>query len=144
MNFMKDKSKFVSIGSTTQLQIINGIHWLNNFYGDYEIGENTKVGAFCDIGGKVGKNCKIQCHVSIPPLTVIEDNVFIGPGVRICNDKHMNGNLKGYIIHDGAKIGAGAIICANVGKNSIVGAGAVVLRDVPGGATVAGNPAKQI
>lgn len=115
-----------------------------NLYGDYKIGENTTIGAFCDIGGIVGNNCKIQCHVSIPPLTVIEDNVFIGPGVKFCNDKHMDASLKGYVVHEGARIGAGAVICANVGKNSIIGAGSVVLKDVPGGATVVGNPAKEI
>lgn len=120
------------------------IHQPTNLYGDYEIGEGTTVGAFCDIGGKVGRNCKIQTQVSIPPLTVIEDSVFIGPGVKICNDKRMNGNLKGYTIREGAKIGAGAIIVANVGKNSIVGAGSVVISDVPGGATVVGNPAREI
>ena len=120
------------------------IHQPTNLYGDYHIGEGTTVGAFCDIGGKLGSSCKIQCHVSIPPLTVIEDNVFIGPGVRIANDKHMDGNLKGTLVRSGAKIGAGAVIGAGlvIGKHSIVGAGAVVLDDVIDGTTVVGNPAR--
>ena len=48
----------------------------SNLYGDWEIGEGTTIGAMCDIGGKIGKNCKIQTGVSIPPLTIIGDNVF--------------------------------------------------------------------
>ena len=47
---------------------------------------------------------KIQYHVSIPPMTVIEDDVFIGPGVKIANDRQMDGNLKETIIKKGAKI----------------------------------------
>ena len=59
----------------------------NNLWGNNKIGKGTTIGAMCDIGNVViGKNCKIQCHVSIPPLTVIEDDVFLGPGVKIAND----------------------------------------------------------
>lgn len=68
-----------------------------NLYGNYQIGKGTKIGVFCDIGGKIGKNCLIQTMVSIPPLTIIEDDVFLGPGVKIMNDKHLDGNLKGII-----------------------------------------------
>ncbi len=120
------------------------IHPTVNLFGDYEIGEETTVGAFCDIGGKVGKRCKIQCHVSIPPLTLVGDDVFLGPGVRVANDKKMDGNLKGYVIGYGSKVGAGAIIIANLGRNSIIGAGSVVTKDVPDGETWVGNPAHNV
>jgi UDP-2-acetamido-3-amino-2,3-dideoxy-glucuronate N-acetyltransferase len=112
-----------------------------NLYGNYKIGKGTKIGAFCDIGGKIGKNCVIQTMVSVPPLTIVKDNVFLGPGVKIMNDKHMDGNLKGLVIGRGAKIGMGTLICANIGKNSIIGAGSVVLHDVPDGEVWIGNPA---
>ena len=112
----------------------------SNLYGEWQIGEGTTIGAMCDIGGTIGKNCKIQSHVSIPPLTVIEDEVFIGPGVRIANDPKLDGNLKGTLIKRGAKIGMGALINGGliIGKHSIVGMGAVVLKDVPENTTVVG------
>jgi acetyltransferase-like isoleucine patch superfamily enzyme len=120
-------------------------HQPTNLWGNNKIGSGTTIGSFADIGNAViGKNCKIQCHVSIPPLTRIKDNVFIGPGVKIMNDKHMNSQLKGLVIGKGAKIGIGAIICANVGANARVGAGAVVIKEVKAGTTVVGNPAKEI
>ena len=115
-----------------------------NFYGEFSVGVGTTIGAFCDIGGKVGKNCKIQTHVSIPPLTVIRDNVFLGPGVRIANDKKMDGNLIGYTIGEGSKIGMGALIVANVGKNSIIGAGSLVLDEVGDNEVWYGNPARKV
>ena len=116
-----------------------------NLWGNNQIGENTTIGAFADIGNAViGKNCKIQCQVSIPPLTIIEDNVFLGPGVKIANDKHMDGNLKGITIKKGAKIGIGAIICANVGKNTIIGAGSLLLKPTGDNEIWFGSPAKKI
>ena len=122
------------------------IHLPAKLYGDYKIGDGTTIGSFCDIGGKIGKNCKIQCHVSIPPLTVIEDDVFLGPGVKIANDRQMDSNLKGTIIKKGAKIGMGALIGAGltIGEKSIIGMGAVVLHDTFEGEVWAGNPAKLI
>lgn len=115
-----------------------------NLYGNYEIGEGTSIGAFSDVGGKVGKNCKIQCQVSIPPLTIIENDVFLGPGVKIMNDKHIDGNLKGIIIKKGARIGIGSIICADVGKNTIIGAGSLLLKPTGDNEVWYGNPAQKI
>ncbi len=117
-----------------------------NLYGKYEIGKGTRIGAFCDIGGKIGKNCVIQTMVSVPPLTIIEDNVFLGPGVRIANDRNMDNNLKGTLIKEGAKIGMGALIMSGItiGRGAIVGAGAVVIKNVRDNTTVVGNPAKEL
>lgn len=121
------------------------IHPSANLFGDYYngSGNNNKIGAFCDIGGVIGSNCKIQCHVSIPPLTIIGDNVFIGPGVHFANDKLMDGNMKGTIVKDGVKIGAGSIIGAGliIGKNAVIGMGSVVTKDIPEGEVWYGNPA---
>ena len=124
------------------------IHQPSNLWGKQLIGMDTTIGSFADIGDNVviGTGCKIQCHVSIPPLTQIGNNVFLGPGVKIANDPKMDGNLKGTLIKDGAKIGMGALIQGGItiGENSIIGMGSVVLCDVPGGETWVGNPARKI
>lgn len=123
----------------------------SNFWGDNYIGKTTRIGHFCDIGhADIGEHCKIQCHVSIPPGWKIEDNVFIGPGVRFANDKHPKATgdweICGGLIKKGASIGMGALIGSGVtiGENAVVGMGAVVLKDVPDGETWVGNPAKPI
>lgn len=124
------------------------IHQPSKLWGAQLIGNDTTIGTFCDIGNDViiGKNCKIQAGVKIPPQTRIGNNVFIGANVVFTNDKYMDGNMEGVVVEDGVKIGAGAILMAGikVGKNSIIGSGSVVIRDVPNGATVVGNPAKQV
>lgn len=123
---------------------------LANLWGENEIGEGTSIGAFCDIGGvKIGRNCKIQCHVSIPPGWVIGDNVFIGPGARFANDKKhsvkANFEPSRGVVEDGANIGMGALVLpVTIGEASSIGAGAVVTKDVPPGETWVGNPAKRL
>ncbi|HZX44978.1 MAG TPA: acyltransferase [Candidatus Nanoarchaeia archaeon] len=132
-----------------------------NLYG-CEIGDNTKIGSFVEIRKdvKIGKNCKIQAFAFIPEGITIGDEVFIGPHACFVNDKipratNKEGNLKeegtdwkieSTHVKDGASIGANAtILCGvTIGKNSIVGAGAVVTRDIPDNVIVAGNPAKII
>jgi len=129
-----------------------------NLYG-CEIGDETKIGAFVEIqkNASVGKRCKISSHTFICEGVTIEDNVFIGHGVMFINDSYprataAGGNLQTEadwkvektVIKQGASIGSGATILANlcVGENAIVGAGAVVTKDVPPNTIVAGNPAK--
>ena len=133
---------------------------LVNLYG-CEIGENTKIAAFVEIqkNVKIGKNCKIEAFAFIPEGVTIEDECFIGPHACFTNDKlpratNKNGTLKTakdwkvakISVKKGASIGANAtIICGiTIGKNSIVGAGSVVTKDVPPNSIVAGNPAKVI
>jgi acetyltransferase-like isoleucine patch superfamily enzyme len=110
------------------------------------IGEGTKIGAFCDIGAEVviGKNCNIQCHVTISNGTVIGDNVFLAPRVTILNDKYMDGRIEPVHIGNNAKIGGGSIILprVRVGEYAFVGAGSVVTRDVPPYSVVYGSPAR--
>lgn len=130
------------------------IHGLSNFYKDgkdwLEIQNGTtSIGAFCDIGSFLGNYCKIQTGVSIPPGWTIGNHVFIGPGARFANDKHpMRDNFvpQGGIVEDDVVIGMGALIGPGVklGKGCVVGMGAVVLKDVPKGETVVGNPAHEI
>ncbi|MGA9416139.1 MAG: acyltransferase [Terriglobales bacterium] len=129
-----------------------------NLYG-CEIGDETKIGAFVEIqkNATVGKRCKISSHTFICEGVTIEDNVFIGHGVMFINDSYPRATAAGgslqteadwkvekTVIKKGASIGSGATILANlcVGENAIVGAGAVVTKDVPPNTIVAGNPAK--
>lgn len=122
-----------------------------NIY-DSKIGRATKIASFVEIGGaKIGGHCKIEARAFIPPGTIIEDHVFIGPGVVICNDKYPDLHQKSWKampvrIRSGAKIGAAAVILPGVtiGKDAMVGAGAVVTKDVESAAVVVGNPAKPL
>ena len=113
-----------------------------------EIGDNVRIGSYCDIGKdvKIGENCVIQCHVTISNGTIIGDNVFLGPKATILNDKYMDGNIQPCRVDDRAEIGGGSIILPGVtiGKNSLIGAGSVVTKDVLPEKRVYGNPAKEV
>lgn len=129
-----------------------------NLYG-CEIGDGTKIGSFVEIqkGARIGRNCKISSHTFICEGVNIEDDVFIGHGVNFINDKYPRATTPGgelqteadwkvlpIIVRRGASIGTGAIILGGIviSERAIVGAGAVVTKDVPARAIVAGNPAR--
>ena len=128
-----------------------------NLYG-CEIGDDTKIGAFVEVqkNASVGRQCKISSHTFICEGVTIEDNVFIGHGVMFINDIYPRATANGQlqteadwkvertVIKNGASIGTGATILANVtiGENAIVGAGSVVTKNVPANCIVAGNPAR--
>jgi len=129
-----------------------------NLYG-CEIGDDTKIGAFVEIqkNASVGKCCKISSHTFICEGVTIEDNVFIGHGVRFTNDSYPRATtaegsiqteadwkVEQTVVKKGASIGSGATILSNttIGEDAIVGAGSVVTKDVPANSVVAGNPAK--
>ncbi|HKC64312.1 MAG TPA: acyltransferase [Pyrinomonadaceae bacterium] len=131
-----------------------------NLYG-CEIGDGTKIGSFVEIqkGARVGRNCKISSHTFICEGVHIEDEVFIGHGVNFINDKYPRATTESGALQSdadwtveqtkvgrGASIGTGAVILGGVhiAERAIVGAGAVVTRDVPARAIVAGNPAREI
>jgi len=117
-----------------------------------KIGKNCRLHAPVWIGRnvKIGDKCRIQAFAYIPEGVVLEDDVFVSPGVIFTNDSALTCKGKKYwkktLVKKGAKIGAGAVIRAGIiiGKNAIVGMGAVVLKDVLDGETVVGNPAKKL
>jgi acetyltransferase-like isoleucine patch superfamily enzyme len=111
------------------------------------IGDRTLIGSGSQLDGavRVGKNVAIQSNVYLPHLTVIEDDVFLGPNVVVTNDPYPPSKRRmGVTIEKGAAIGANAciVVPARVGTCSIVGAGAVVTKDVPPNMVVIGAPAK--
>lgn len=135
------------------------------------IGKNTFVWQFCVIleGAKIGENCNINCQVFIendvlignnvtikPGVQIwdgitVEDNVFIGPNATLTNDlkprsKQYPQTFLRTIIKAGASIGANATILPGItiGENAIIGAGSVVIKNVPANTIWVGNPARQI
>ncbi len=113
------------------------------------IGPGTVVGTGVVIDGYavIGRNVRIETGVYIPPKTVIEDEVFIGPRAIMTNDKYpASKRLQGTVIRREAVIGANAVILPGIeiGERAVVAAGAIVTRDVPPGTVVAGNPARAI
>ena len=128
-----------------------------NLYG-CTIGDNTKIGAFVEIqrNAHIGRNCKISSHTFICEGVTIEDDVFVGHNVSFINDKFPRATTGGRMqteadwkveptrVRQGASIGTSCTILSNItiGRNSIVGAGSVVTRDVPDNVVAAGNPCR--
>ena len=129
-----------------------------NLYG-CRIGDGSVIGPFVEIqaGVTVGRRCKVQSHTFVCSGVEIGDEVFVGHGVMFVNDKRPRATredgvfqtesdweLLPVVVERRASIGSGALVLGGVriGEGALVGAGAVVTRDVPAGAVVAGVPAR--
>ena len=149
------------------------VHESSHIDDDVEIGSGTKIWHFCHIqkGARIGENCslgqnvnvsnhvkigngvKIQNNVSVYEGVELEDYVFCGPSCVFTNDltpraKYPKGSAgyKKTLVKEGASIGANAtIVCGHtIGRCAMIAAGAVVTKDVPDYALMAGVPAVQI
>ena len=132
---------------------------LVNLYG-CRIGRGSQIGPFVEIqkGAQIGRLCKISSHSFVCEGVTIEDEVFIGHGVKFINDLHPRAANEGRLageqdwqlvptrVERGASIGSNATLLGGitVGRGALVGAGAVVTNDVAEYAVVAGVPAKVI
>lgn len=119
-----------------------------------QIGRGCVLGQGCFVSGraKVGDGVRLQNHVSVFDGVVLEDFVFCGPGVTFTNVRTPRAEFprrdkfERTVIKRGASLGANATVRCGVvvGEYALVGAGSVVVRDVPAFALVAGNPARQL
>jgi UDP-2-acetamido-3-amino-2,3-dideoxy-glucuronate N-acetyltransferase len=154
LNINTDKQSLVNVKVGQNVRIFNFV----NGYG-CSIDDGSRVGAFVEIqkGVFIGKNCKISSHTFICEGVHIEDNVFVGHNVTFINDRFPRAtNADGSVqseadwklietfIKNGASIGSSVtILCGiTIGENAIIGAGSVVLKDVPSNTIAAGNPAR--
>lgn len=120
---------------------------------DNKIGNNVSIGtnSVIEFGNKIGDDSRIHSNCFLEMVT-IGSYVFVGPNVVFTDDPHPMGCpkykecKKGAIVEDFARIGANSTILPGVriGKNSLIGAGSVVTKDVPADSVVAGNPAKVV
>lgn len=147
-------SSDVKLGKNTQIFHPD----LVNLYG-CEIGDETKIGTFVEIqkNVRVGKRCKISSHSFLCEGVMIEDEVFIGHGVKFTNDLYPRATnedsslkiesdwyaLKTLVKH-GASIGSNATILPGItiGKKALIGAGSVVTTDIPDYAIAVGVPSR--
>jgi UDP-2-acetamido-3-amino-2,3-dideoxy-glucuronate N-acetyltransferase len=118
-----------------------------------EIGANCSLGQNVYVGkAKIGNNVKIQNNVSVYDAVVLEDDVFCGPSMVFTNVINPRSHIvrrheyQETLVRRGATLGANAVILCGkaIGRYAMIGAGAVITKDVPDYALVVGNPGRQI
>jgi acetyltransferase-like isoleucine patch superfamily enzyme len=136
-------------GSTIGADFQTGHHVIvreQNLLGDHvQIWNNTTI----DYGCRIGSNVKIHTNCYLAQFTVLEDDVFLAPGVTIANDIHPGCAysaecMRGPTLQRGVQVGVNATILPmiTIGEHSVIASGAVVTRDVPPHSLVIGNPAR--
>lgn len=130
---------------------------------DFETGHNVVVreqnvigdrvaiwnGSTVDYGCRIGDGVRIHTNCYLGQFSVLEAGAFLAPGVTLANDPHpgcprSKECMRGPLVEADARLGAGVTVLpfVRIGRGALVGAGAVVTRDVPPGAVVFGNPAR--
>ncbi len=134
----------VKVGKGTKIW-----HYVNAY--DCEIGENSAIGAYTELQDnvKVGNNSKVQSHSFLCAFVTVGNDVFISHGVMTINDVKPptpdKTKWKPTIIKDSAAIGSNVTLMPVViGENALIGAGAVVTKDIPPNMVAVGNPARVI
>ncbi len=155
---MTKPGEFCRIADDVVLGVDVQIHAFVNLYG-CSIGDGTRLGAFVEVqkGVTIGRRCKISSHTFVCEGVDIEDHVFVGHGVMFTNTmlpRSVNASgelqteadwrLQRTRIEQGASIGSGSVILCGItiGRDAVIGAGAVVTRSVPPGEVWVGNPAR--
>jgi acetyltransferase-like isoleucine patch superfamily enzyme len=160
-----DAEQVMVIGARALIRSHTVIYALNQIGSDFQTGHGVLIREANQIGDKVsvgshsviehhvqiGDGVRIHSNVFIPEYSILEEGCWIGPNVVFTNARYPLGrdakkNLKGPHIQRGAKIGANATLLPGVvvGQNALVGAGSVVVNDVPSGKIVVGNPARVV
>lgn len=152
----------VRLGPRARLRAGTVIYASVEIGADFETGHNVivreqnRAGDGCsiwnnstiDYGCVLGNRVRIHCNVYVAQYSILEDDVFLAPGVTFANDPHPTCTkcMQGPTIKRGANIGVNATLLPHitVGENALVGAGSVVTKDVPAQAVVVGNPARII
>ncbi len=146
----KSKIGIVNVKFGNNVQIIEPVNLYN-----CEIGNNTFIGPFVEIqgGAVIGNNCKIQSHSFICDMVTIGDNCFISHGAMFINDSFSNGGPAGgntekwkvTKIGNNVSIGTNAtILPVSICNDVVIGAGAVVTKNIIEHGVYVGNPARKI